>query len=456
MASVRLRISEKRCRLRISVAAFGFLVIMAGAGACAAPPTTTPSDTPSVPEGGGVSSASPTPTVSTAVAPAVGTVVVSFPATGAPATIANPNGDGFSVLQSLTGPGGVEQSVVRVYDVAGGALGTVPAGSFTGRCGATDITNGRGRLIVTQTIVDTPAAGLKPATRSVDLTAWRADTGSQLWRVTVAEPRTAETWQQFSCGGFGATLDGRWGVFSPSGIADYGISRVVNLENGELHDRRSASGTIGNWVIAGADDPWDTPQMVVDPRTWQAQGPFSGTVGYTNNRQWMATGLFSSYWSRGSPGVSPDGTLFYSGASAYSLPDMRRLWTVPSRSGFKDLIIAANATVAIVLREPNDFGKEHGYVMAFDVSTGSQLWSLDLPIVMRSFDPRPQVCGLTARQLLLVANLQLVTIDLATGAQHSYRDNTDGEEPEDCPPAVEGLYGLFAVGGKSVVQLLVP
>jgi hypothetical protein len=99
-------------------------------------------------------------------------------------------GRGFDIVDSLIN-GDNDGSTLQAYDVDGSTLGKLPAGSFTGECGAADvIANGR-RLLVTEQIKTVPAAGINQATYSLALTGWDATTGAQVWSATPVTPSSS-------------------------------------------------------------------------------------------------------------------------------------------------------------------------------------------------------------------------------------------------------------------------
>ncbi|NJC13173.1 hypothetical protein F4558_002999 [Micromonospora profundi] len=375
--------------------------------------------------------------------------------------IANVQGRGFDVVSSVL-QGGNDMSTLQAHDVDGTPMGKLSPGSFTGECGAADvITHGR-RLIITLLIKTVPAAGITQATHSLEMNAWDATSGAQVWSATPVEPSPESLSCQAYDGnlqGVSTTLDGSWGVmlWPPQRFA-------IDLRNGQLYPRDDLLGTIGNYVTVGTDHTVydgkpNTVNMTI-PGEWKILGTFKagnselGTLDLARTGSMASTG--SSY--TGSSGQrtlsTPDGTTIVSlvgnsskgvpdAIKAYRLPSAQPLWALKTPKYFTDSIHAINSSIVLVNRARTGAANDSVEYMAVDVRTGKVVWSQKIAGL--------STCLLTARQILIRVNGQFATLDAATGKQLSYQDGASS-----CPDIVAP--GLTGVGRDEmdVVQLMSP
>lgn len=294
---------EARLLSRVSSRAAVLSITLALAG-CGSSPATEPE--PPANTGSAPASGAPAPATSTslpapsAAAPPPGTVLAHVNGPGRLNVIANVQGRGFDVVSSVL-QGGNDMSTLQAHDVDGTPMGKLSPGSFTGECGAADvITHGR-RLIITLLIKTVPAAGITQATHSLEMNAWDATSGAQVWSATPVEPSPESLSCQAYDGnlqGVSTTLDGSWGVmlWPPQRFA-------IDLRNGQLYPRDDLLGTIGNYVTVGTDHTVydgkpNTVNMTI-PGEWKILGTFKagnselGTLDLARTGSMASTG--SSY-----------------------------------------------------------------------------------------------------------------------------------------------------------------
>ena len=217
------------------------------------------------------------------VVPSAGANLASVSGPGRVNVIANVQGRGFNVVDSVLGDNYDDESTLRAYAADGTPLAELPAGSFTGECGTADVINSQGRLLITEQIKTVQAQGINPATHSLVLTAWNATSGNKVWTAT---PISSST-DTMSCGAFdgnlqnfSATLDGKLGVLQwPQPKSD--VDDVIDLTSGKLYPRANLQGTLGNYVVTGVyhtpygDDP--NHATLTLPGSWRKLGTF--TIG---------------------------------------------------------------------------------------------------------------------------------------------------------------------------------
>ncbi|MEV4723107.1 hypothetical protein [Micromonospora humida] len=377
--------------------------------------------------------------------------------------IANVQGHGFDVINSVL-QNGDDLSTLQAHDVDGTPIGALPPGSFTGACGAADVINHGRRLIITLLIKTVPAAGITKETHSLEMNAWDARSGEQVWSATPVKP-TPET---LSCQaydgelqGVATTLDGNWGtiLWSPQSYA-------VDLRDGRLYPRDDLLGTIGNYVTIGTnhtvyDGKPNTVSMTI-PGEWRNLGTFktgdthsSGTLDLARTGRMAETGRSYTGSSGESTLSTPDGSIIVTvvgsasygvpyAIKAYRLPSAQPLWTIKTPKYHTDTVHAINASILLFDRAETGAGGRDVEYMAVDVRTGKVVWSMKIAGL--------STCLLTTRRILIVVNDQFVVLDAATGKQLSYQAGADG----GCPGFV--ATGLTGVGrdDMDVVQLLDP
>ena len=480
---------------------------LAGCGSGSVPPSTSgapaslaasgggspPADSGPPPAGQG-SSGSGAPTAP-AVAPSPGTVLATVQDIGATRELSNPQGDGFTAIHDVLSQNYAEASTLDTYDIAGNQLATLPAGSFTGDCGAADVVNSAGRLVITLLISTRPAQGITPETYGLTMTAWDATTGSQVWQVTLVPNQNQQILCPSSMDGivadlwnFIATHNGQWGVFEQPVTAANGDLEydAINLTTGKTYPNPNLVGILGNNVVTGtgtSDDGSDQPTTltVTTPGSWaplgtaagpgaqsgdpQLSGDLSGE-GHFYPQDFAVTGYTGASGSSGD-GIgalaTPDGSTLvamYSDGNGnswyrgYTLPSLKQLWSTPVPSGDTDQIAGISNGDLLITRAVTNGGGDT-YLLNLNPRTGQQLWKTDVS--------SGSVCDLTSTQVLVEANNQLATLSAASGKQLSYATDPyqDAEGDYGCPPVVEtGLSGIglgnSASDSDTVLQLLTP
>jgi hypothetical protein len=405
---------------------------------------------------------------------------------GATTVISNRAGDGFTVVHDLLGTGYTEASTLETYDAAGNQLASLRAGQFTGDCGAADVINSAGRLILTLLIKTTPAQGITPASYSLAMTAWNAATGASVWTAALVKNTT----EQISCPASGdgiaadiwdfiSTLDGHWGVFALPPDANGNISYdAIDLTTGKLYPNPDLEGVLGNYVVTGSGNTGNntpTSLTVTTPGSWAplgtAAGPgandvtgldLSGDISSDDEftpQSYAVTGYTGNYGDGVRAVATPDGNhlvAVYSDANdnswygGYSLPSLHKLWSTPIPAGAGGQIVGISDTEVLITQGSSTSGDT--YLIALHPRTGQQLWKVDI-------GNGSSVCDLTSAQVLVQANSQLATLSAATGKQLSFeQDPYTGDSGGDtCPAVVEtGLGGIGLGTNNQVTQLLVP
>jgi hypothetical protein len=423
------------------------------------PATGTPAADPS-------SGSAPSPEA----APSPGTTLGSLTGDGRITAIANEQGQGFTIIQSLmelNQPG--DESTLQAYDATGQPLGQMSAGSFTGECGAADITNTRGRLVVTVLVTDHPAQGLDPATHDVAMTAMAATTGTTVWTANLV----TGSQDPFPCSGtdgrltsFAATLAGRWGTLL-RGSGDTEISDAIDLTSGKLYPRKDLQGTLGNNVVIGTDHTYYNGEpnttTLTDPESWKHFGTFktggadTGVLPLDGPGEYASAGQISDPDDPPGVTVTPDGSelivvmagiyIEHSSIEGYDLPSAHRRWHVTSPRYATDRIVGDTAALVLI-----DRAIQPGHILiALDAHTGKQLWSTNLH--------DGAVCGNTGSRILVLTGDQLATLDTSNGKQISYEQDpftkAAGGEP-DCPAMLQGVLSGIAVTSDNVLQILTP
>ncbi len=432
------------------------------------------------------------PPTGPATAPSPGAALGTVQDIGATREISNPQGDGFTVIHDLLGTNYAEASTLDTYDVAGSQLASLSAGSFTGDCGAADVVNSAGRLVITLLITTTPARGITPETYGLKMTAWNATNGSRVWSTTLVPNQN----QQISCPpsmdgivadlwDLIATHNGQWGVFEQPLTDSNGNSEYVaiNLTTGKTYPNPNLVGILGNDVVTGtgASDTGSngpTTLTVTTPGSWTPLGTAAGSGAQNGNPQlpgdlsgagnypqdFAVTGYTGNY---GSPGegigavATPDGSTLVSIYSdgngnswyrGYTLPSLKQLWSVPVPSGDNDQIAGISDTALLITRASSDGGGDT-YLLDLSPKTGQQQWKTDIT--------SGSVCALTSTQVLVEANNQLATLSEASGKQLSYESDPyqDPQGGTVCPSVVgTGLSGIGfntdSSGNDTMLQLL--
>jgi hypothetical protein len=441
-------------------------------------------------------SAPSTPTA-LASAPSPGTALATVQDIGATKEISNPQGNGFTAIHDVLGQNYVEASTLNTYDAAGNQLASLSAGSFTGDCGAADVVNSAGRLVITLLISTTPAQGITPETYGLTMTAWNATTGSQVWQTTLVPNQNQQIVCPPSMDGivadlwdFIATHNGQWGVFEqPLTAANGDIEYVaINLASGKTYPNDNLVGILGNNVVTGSgtsDDGSDQPTTltVTTPGSWATLGTAAGPGAQSGNPQlsgdlageghfypqdFAVTGYAGSGGNadEGDDAVAtPDGSTLdaiYSDGNGnswfrgYALPSLKQLWSTPVPADDTDQIVGISNNDLLITTAVTNAGGDT-YLLSLNPNTGQQQWKTDI-------SSSGSFCDVTSTQILVQANDQLATLSAASGNQLSYETDPyqDAEGDNECPPVVEtGLSGIglgnsTATDTDNVLQLLAP
>jgi hypothetical protein len=347
---------------------------------------------------------------------------------------------------------------IRAYDAAGNQLATISSSKFTVQCGVTDVINSRGRLLLTEEVIEKPQEGLNPATSSITMTAWDAVTGAPLWTDTVWPPTVNEN---YDCGGvrtgdldgISVTNDGRWAD------ASWGKGRVIDLASGKVYQRSGILEIMGNYMLTVGNGVY----VVRRPDTWTPMATLSDASSHSLisgnvDSSYLATGggISHSLWSA----ITPDGeeVVVASAAfasdptagpgiadsiSAFALPSMRLLWTFKTDVAAHSALLAVGRSAVLIGDVPSDL-----QITALDPRSGIKMWQADLG---NTISDTP-ICAITETQILVPApNNQLVTLDAKTGKQVAYSDNGGS-----CPTMVDNGVTGVARTDQEVKQLLTP
>jgi hypothetical protein len=378
--------------------------------------------------------------------------------------IGNSDGEGFSIIDSVTDLATErDESTVTTYGVAGEELAEISSGSFTGECGAADVTvPSLGRVIITELAGHTETEGINQTEYPPVLKAWNARTGELLWLLPIRAEANQE-WEEAGCGaydgeleGFSATSDGRWGLFGAS-EPQFGGARVIDLTTGQVQPGVHAEGVIGNYpIVVSEGQDGHARYEAIDPSSGQVLGSAAIEADFYQQQEQLtmaARGALEDDGGGDSPtAVSSDGERLIvvdepeegdPQTVAYSLPSFDTAWKRPPVQG----AFLVGEDGAIVLEQRYDLSAETTVLVGVNDQTGKQEWSL----------PAGEICGMTESQMLLSVNGQLSTIDLATGEQVSY------EETPYCPTILAGGIGTAIEGGEvgegtglTVLQILEP
>lgn len=420
----------------IAAAAVAGIAALGAAGCGTGTPTAAPAATsPAAP---GSDQPTTTTTSTGRTVPAVGTVLQQFSGSGS--VIAG--GSGFSYLEASSsgmGANAVDQSTITTYAVDGSPLAHIGGGTFTGTCGAADVvTNGR-RTILTELLTTQPAQGINPAQYSADIDAWDAATGEHLWKSTVVSPQTGQLGCQNEGGplkSVSVTGNGAWALYAEE-TGNLDVRAILDLSTGKFRTDGRSVGILGDYIVDGDPTGNSSSDEVIDPAIGRVLGSFptdtsSGGIPVPHSPPLAAGRVYSADTGSGPEEIriSADGkTLFARQTSndngdqgyaiaAHSLPDMNTLWKIPAPNDNYQ-ILGADAGLLLVEEQP-DNGTAN--LVALAEKTGKEAWRL----------PAGQVCGTTSSQLLISVNQQLATIDLASGQQVSYTNESS------CPTLLAG------------------
>ncbi len=421
-----------------------------GAAVKATPAATTPAAvaTEASPNASPNASAEPPPGAA-ASAPAAGATLADSTQDGWLYAVANSAGQGFTIADYVIDGRG-DKLELQAYDAAGDELAQMSSG-FTAGCGVADLTNGKGRLLVTEDVTEKPAEGINPALYSLALTAADANTGATVWTAAIV----TDTQDSLGCGnndnlqGFTATSDGHYGLSGVAGQPD--VSVAVDLTDGSLHPRKDLVGVLGNYLLRGSGQNQDendkSPSLTLTiPDGWPALGHAApvDTSGKSTPTGYLDPNQVGGQTSRV---VTPDGFHLigsYFGndsdsgdhLAGYTLPSMKRSWRLNTPDGANDQLLAVSVTWSSWTAKSRE-GTATGCSRWIPV-TGKQLWKINVN--------GGAVCAATASQLLVDVHEQLATLDVATGKQLSYAANIKHELLGDTDA---GSRGCWATGWRA-------
>lgn len=395
---------------------------------------------------------------STASAPAPGTTLASVQGDGRINVISNPQGQGFTVVDSLSS-GDQDESFLQAYDAAGNPLAKVPEGSITGECGAADVINARGRLLIAEKLNHQDAQGIQPASDTLTLTAYDATSGNQIWTTTL----DSSDQNGIDCGAydgylgsqasgaptFTATFDGRWGVYQPDDRYDLSHSIAIDLTTGKTYPKPNLYGALGNWVTIAnkaTEDDYPVSLTLTTPDRWSALGTLTLGNGMleklpgpddlelaTSGAQFPTDNVYNPT----AAAITPDGKTLIGyqerATVAYSLPTMKKLWS----TGAAGSVDGINDTIAVLTQDNGDGGTS---LIALNTQSGAKVWQ-------QNIKSKASVCALTTTQMVILVNGQLAFLNTNDGHQTSYQaaNTQDNSGQPICP-------GLLA-GGVSGLSL---
>jgi hypothetical protein len=412
---------------------------------------------------------------------AIGSVVGTIGLSDWNGVIGDAQGVGFTVIDDIVNPNtDADESTLQTYGAAGNVLTTLSAGSFTGDCGAADIVNKAGRLLITMLATSTPAQGVNPGTSSLTMTARNASTGATVWTATLVNGQAQGALSPCPPGatrelyGFESTLDGQWGVIEIPGTSN---SDAVDLTTGKLYPRSDLEGVLGNDVVTGSGSTGDnmpTSLTVTAPGSWPQLGAAAGSGADGGNPQlsgdvregdefspsnFAVTGYASDGGSGNGPSAvsTPDGsylvTLHSDGNGAadergYALPSLRQLWSSPVPQYYSDVIAAASDSAVLIMR-PGDVSGTSATLLALDPQTGKTEWTTKID--------SGTVCDMTSAQVLVKVGDQLAVLSATTGKQLSYgQDPYVDQGGAECPDLIGTGSAGIADDGSQIVQVLTP
>jgi hypothetical protein len=319
-----------------------------------------------------------------------------------------------------------------------------------------------------------PAQGLTPASQSFTFTAWSVNSGKKMW-----------TTPNFAGQGSNDFVETSNGLYATAYFHQQYAS-IITLSTGAISNPKildqGTVGAVGNFIdvqtcinnpVGGFD-----LERLVNPSSGSTVSSFQagtdnceaigptpaadtlnlGEINLVLNGNSPNTGLFQnisfSNVSDGyaDSGFSPNGsTLFVDGQtplgdccvlSAYSLPSMRQLWKT------SDMVkmIGDDGGVLVGLQLVFKTGDE--YFVGINDTTGSILWKQPAPTDSGDL----QVCAITATETLVVANNQLIGLNLLTGHQLWYANNDD----VTCGNMLTGGAAYYFGSGVTLKQILTP
>lgn len=428
--------------------------------------------------------ASATPQGAAATAPPPGTTLASVQGTGRVNVISNLQGQGFTVVDSVMDSDDQDGSYLQAYDAAGGELAKILPGSVTGECGAADVINSKGRLLIAEQVIHHDAQGIQPASDTLTLSAYSAVSGARLWTATLDR----DDQNGISCSAydgnlgsqsssdttFTSTADGRWGIWQPDDSYDLSGSAAIDLTTGQVYRRPGLYGALGDYAVVAKMSQYHSPLRLtlMTPGTWaqhgtltlggsgmleEIPGPYNPTL-VTSGAQFPTDDVDDPT----SAAITPDGTTlvglrgnFAQGdpttTVAYSLPAMKELWSIPTPRYYTDSVAGISDSVVVLARQENN-GDGSTRLMALNPQTGARIWQ-------RVISSDLSVCALTSTQLVLLVNDQLAFLNPGTGAQTSYQSDPAQDDSGDsaCPSMLAGgVSGVSVSDDNTVTQLASP
>jgi outer membrane protein assembly factor BamB len=396
----------------------------------------------------------PSSASSTSTGPStVGTVLARYDPSGEATVTANPAG-GFAILDSSA-----QGARALFYDASGNRVGTISGDDFDAECGIGDAGTGEHRVAITEHVHKQQAEGIHVAKYSLQMQALDPSDGTQLWEKTLIKPQA----DQISCSGDSSDVDhrttnGKWVLAVPQGAASqkHPEIKVVDASSGQNRVDMRAVGLLGNYVVDGDPTGHSGAYELTDPATGKAYGSLTSDQngpGISFDDSWVlaSSGLAAVNQSvvlNAAGNVLMADVSDSDGATtlvAYELPSAKTIWSTPVRQDVDDTLLGAAGGKVLVDESTTD-ASEEDQLVALDERTGKPAWHV----------PSGDVCGLTAKQLMLSVNNQLAVIDMQTGKQLSY-SGADDEQGGACPDIRAGGVAVSDdADGITVTQALEP
>lgn len=424
-------------------------------------------------------SADASASASAAVAPSPGSTLATVQGEGRVNIVSNAQGQGFTLVDSVM-DGTSDDSYLQAYDAAGNPLARIPPGSLTGECGADDVITPRGRLLIAEKDVHQDAQGIQSATDTLNLVAFDAVTGAQVWTTTLIR----DTTDGISCTAFGGylgsrntadttfttTFDGHWGVYQPDDRQDMSHSMAIDLTTGRTYPRPDLYGALGNWVTIAKRDGtiYNTLQSLTltTPGSWPTLGTLTfGDGGLLEglsgpfDLNLAMPGAQPSSSEPAAAAITPDGNTLIgtqangaqderSATVAYALPTMKKPWSLETPQ-YATYTIAAVSNAIVVIQSDNQDGSTE--LTALNTRTDATVWK-------QSIQSGASVCALTSTELVVLANSQLAFLGADDGRQTGYVADTDQDSAGDpaCPTVLSGGVSGLELDGSTVAQLATP
>lgn len=258
--------------------------------------------------------------------------------------------------------------------------------------------------IVTLTDVEVPPAGIKPGQDSYSVTVFDGSTMSQVWTKQIYTEESGEAY--LGCGNgvrfMSTTEDGKW-ILVSNGPQTY----VIDAKNGDSRTLQGRAAGAGNYIVS-----FDEGQRVVtglDPETLAVLYT-AATTGSPYNDD--AAREFTTFISGESPTL--DGRTYVTLGAEF----IYDLATGSVSRGPNFTTTGVLSSTHMVL-EPET---RRAYVdgAAYDLTSNTRMWAQN---------EVNQLCGASAKSVLVRSGFQLASLDAATGEQTEYTSALDTCDP---------------------------